>query len=137
MHQVQYLKILIFDFLGRGQKDPNPHVILPCDTKSAIETNYNKLSVQGHGMKHSLKKHSFIVKKRILYCKKVRDLPAMDRLALLKEKMHPVFDNLALSPSLLDEHQSNTLFSTALIQFGISSLLIVLESFSFSAQKRT
>ncbi|OAO17546.1 hypothetical protein AV274_0685 [Blastocystis sp. ATCC 50177/Nand II] len=106
MHQVQYLKILIFDFLGRGQKDPNPHVILPCDTKSAIETNYNKF----------LKKHSFIVKKRILYCKKVRDLPAMDRLALLKEKMHPVFDNLALSPSLLDEHQSNTLFSTALIQ---------------------
>ena len=76
-------------------------------------------------MKHSLKKHSSIVNRRVTFCQKVRDLPAMDRLALLKEKMHPVFDNLVLSPSLLDEHQSNTLFSTALIQFGISSLLIV------------
>ena len=75
-------------------------------------------------MKHSLKKHSSIVNRRVTFCQKVRDLPAMDRLALLKEKMHPVFDNLALSPSLLDEHQSNTLFSTALIQFGISNLLI-------------
>lgn len=76
-------------------------------------------------MKHSLKKHSSIVNRRVTFCQKVRDLPAMDRLALLKEKMHPVFDNLVLSPSLLDEHQSNTLFSTALIQFGISSFLIV------------
>ncbi len=76
-------------------------------------------------MKHSLKKHSSIVNRRVTFCQKVRDLPAMDRLALLKEKMHPVFDNLVLSPSLLDEHQSNTLFSTALIQFEISSLLIV------------
>ena len=76
-------------------------------------------------MKHSLKKHSSIVNRRITFCQKVRDLPAMDRLALLKEKMHPVFNNLVLSPSLLDEHQSNTLFSTALIQFGISSFLIV------------
>ena len=76
-------------------------------------------------MKHSLKKHSSIVNRRVTFCQKVRDLPAMDRLALLKEKMHPVFNNLVLSPSLLDEHQSNTLFSTALIQFGISSFLIV------------
>ena len=75
-------------------------------------------------MRRSLKKHFCIVKRRVDFCQKVRDLPAMDRLALLKEKMHPVFDNLVLSPSLLDEHQSNTLFSTALIQFGISSLLI-------------
>ena len=75
-------------------------------------------------MKRSLKRHFSIVKRRVAFCQKARDLPAMDRLALLKEKMHPVFDNLVLSPSLLDEHQSNTLFSTALIQFGISSLLI-------------
>ena len=75
-------------------------------------------------MKHSLKKHSSIVNRRVTFCQKVRDLPAMDRLALLKKMMHPVFDNLVLSPSLLDEDQSSTLFSTALIQFGISSLLI-------------
>ena len=75
-------------------------------------------------MRRSLKRHFSIVNRRVAFCQKVRDLPAMDRLALLKEKMHPVFDNLVLSPSLLDEHQSNTLFSTALIQFGISSLLI-------------
>ena len=75
-------------------------------------------------MRHSLKRHFSIVNRRVAFCQKVRDLPTMDRLALLKEKMHPVFDNLVLSPSLLDEHQSSTLFSTALIQFGISSLLI-------------
>ena len=76
-------------------------------------------------MRRSLKKHSSIVSRRVTFCQKARDLPAMDRLALLKEKMHPVFDNLVLSPSLLDEDQSSTLFSTALIQFGISILLIV------------
>lgn len=75
-------------------------------------------------MRRSLKKHFCTVKRRVDFCQKARDLPARDRLALLKEKMHPVFDNLVLSPSLLDEHQSNTLFSTALIQFGISNLLI-------------
>ena len=75
-------------------------------------------------MKHSLKKHSSIVNRRVAFCQKVsrqRD----NCLALLKEKMHPVFDKLVLSPSLLDEDQSNTLFSTVLIQFGNSSLLIV------------
>ena len=126
VRQVQYLKILIFDFLGRGQKDPNPHVILPRDTKSAIETNYNKLSVQGHGMKHSLKKHSFIVKKRILYCKKMRDLPAMDRLQKLQEIIDSLLKGLVVSEILpLSEDTTNNPFSDALIQFGISSLLIV------------
>ena len=76
-------------------------------------------------MRRSLKKHSSIVNRRVTFCQKVRDYPAMDRLALLKEKMHPVFDKLVLSPSLLDKDQSNTLFSTVLIQFGNSSLLIV------------
>lgn len=75
-------------------------------------------------MKHSLKKHSSIVNRRVTFCKEVRGFAEKDRLALLKEKMHPVFHNLVLSPSLLDEDQSSTLFSTALIQFGISSLLI-------------
>lgn len=126
MRQVQYLKILIFDFLGRGQKDPNPHVILPRDTKSAIETNYNKLSVQGHGMKHSLKKHSFIVKKRILYCKKVRGFTEKDRLKILREFIDSLLDGLVVPETLpLSEDATNKPFSDALIQFGISSFLIV------------
>ena len=121
--QVQYLKIMIFDFLGRGQKDP--HVILPHDTKSVIETQYNKLSVQGHGMRRSLKKRFYIVKRRVDFWKKVRDSTEKDRLKILREFIDSLLDGLVVPETLpLSEDATNKPFSDALIQFGISSLLI-------------
>ena len=114
---------MIFDFLGDGQKDP--HVILPHDTKSVIETQYNKLSVQGHGMRRSLKKRFYIVKRRVDLWKKVRDSTEKDRLKILREFIDSLLDGLVVPETLpLSEDATNKPFSDALIQFGISSLLI-------------
>ncbi|KAM7455133.1 hypothetical protein BLSTO_04113 [Blastocystis sp. subtype 1] len=104
MTRVTELKVRMYCFLGDDQEDP--YVIVPANDKDLFKTEYFRY----------LKKHSSIVNRRVTFCQKVRDLPAMDRLALLKKMMHPVFNNLVLSPSLLDEDQSSTLFSTVLIQ---------------------
>lgn len=76
-------------------------------------------------MRRSLKKHFCIVKRRVDFCQKMRDLPAMDRLQKLREFIDSLLDGLAVPETLpLSEDATNKPFSDALIQFGISSLLI-------------
>ncbi len=77
-------------------------------------------------MRRSLKKHFCIVKRRVDFCQKMRDLPAMDRLQKLQEIIDSLLKGLVVSEILpLSEDTTNNPFSDALIQFGISSLLIV------------
>ena len=77
-------------------------------------------------MKHSQKNHTSIVNRRIAFCQKMRRQNEINRLASLKDSMKPIFDGLVIPETPpLSKDLSNTLFSTALIQFGISSFLIV------------
>ena len=100
-------------------------MILPRNTKSVIETQYNKLSVQGHGMRRSLKKRFYIVKRRVVFWKKVKGFTEKDRLKILREFIDSLLDGLVVPETLpLSEDTTNKPFSDALIQFGISSLLI-------------
>ena len=69
--------------------------------------------------------HTSIVNRRISFCQKARRLAPLKRVALLKEKMRPVFDTLTLPQDSQNEDAFfRELFQNALILFEIDSLIM-------------
>ena len=69
--------------------------------------------------------HTSIVNRRISFCQKARRLAPLKRVALLKEKMRPVFDTLTLPQDNQNEDAFfRELFQNALILFEIDSLIM-------------